>query len=78
MDGDGVGDFVSGDPNGVGKVSRAGQITVVYGAAPGHQNTFQVLDESSAAVGDTAKPTELFGTSVALADVSGDGQARSA
>jgi hypothetical protein len=75
--GDGKADLVVGSPHeGVGTATFAGDITLLKGSGSGLTGTgAQLFDQNSTGVPGTSEAQDLFGWSVAVGDLSGDGKA---
>lgn len=75
FNGDGYGDLAVGAPGeDVGKAKEAGSVNVIYGSPSGPAaagNQFWTQD--SAGIADKAETGDAFGTSLAAADLNGDG-----
>ncbi|HEY1487578.1 MAG TPA: hypothetical protein VGF84_15840 [Micromonosporaceae bacterium] len=75
--GDGKADLVVGSPReGIGSATDAGDITLLKGSGSGLTGTgAQLFDQNSADVPGTSETNDIFGWSVAVGDVTGDGKA---
>jgi hypothetical protein len=75
LDGDGFGDLVVGVPGDrVGTMWGAGAVNVIYGSVAGPTSAdSQRWTQASAGVLNVAEPQDLFGWSLAIGDLDGDG-----